>query len=79
MPVKIENLTNRPVLLRLRSGRSLHLAPRKTSEEISDVEVINNAKVSKLQAHRIISLHQPEQSGHTTGRPTSAQPNAQTD
>lgn len=57
MNVKIENLTNRPVLLRLNSGQSLHLSPRITSAEILDVEVRNNAKVKKLQNRHIIALH----------------------
>jgi hypothetical protein len=37
--VFIENLTNRPVLLRLNSGNTLHLAPCAHSREISDIEV----------------------------------------
>ena len=57
MAGRIENLTERPVLLRLNSGRTLHLAPRGTSEEVSDVEVKNNAKFEKLIERRII--HQP--------------------
>jgi hypothetical protein len=57
MPVTIENLTNRPVLLRFNSGQTLHLAPRKTSKEILDVEVKGNAKVEKLEGQHVITLH----------------------
>ncbi|MGH7775205.1 MAG: hypothetical protein ACREQA_23510 [Candidatus Binatia bacterium] len=57
MPYKIENLTMRPVLLPLTSGQTLRLAPRETSSELRDVEVINNLKVQKLQERRVIALH----------------------
>jgi hypothetical protein len=57
MSFKIENLTTRPVLLRLNSGQALHLAPRTISAEIFDVEVENNPKVQKLQDRRVIDLH----------------------
>jgi len=58
MTVKIENLTNSPVLLRLNSGQSLHLAPRITLTDILDVEVRNNAKVEKLKGRCVIALHE---------------------
>lgn len=61
MPVTIENLTNRPVLLRLNSGQTLHLAPRTTSGEIREVEVKGNAKVQKLEGWRVITLHKVEE------------------
>lgn len=57
MPVEIKNLTNRPVLLRLNSGNTMHLAPSKISTQILDVEVNNNSKVQKLKDRKIISLH----------------------
>ena len=68
MSIKVENLTNRPVLLRLNSGRTLHLAPRTTSEEVMDVEVQNNAKAQKLEGRRVIALHQVEEK-RSTGHP----------
>ena len=58
MPVEIENMTNRPVLLRLNSGTTLHLAPLSTSSEIMDDEVVNNAKVQKLLDRRVIDQHE---------------------
>ena len=59
MSVKIQNLTNRPVLLRLNSGRTLHLTPRATSRELRDVEVEGTAKVKieKLARKGVIALH----------------------
>ncbi len=59
MATKIENLSGRKVLIRLSSGQALHIAPRTTSEELSDVEV-NNPKVQKLQDRRVITLHRAE-------------------
>ncbi len=72
MSVTIENLTNRPVLLRLNSGMTLHLAPRATSSEIMDVEVNQNDKVEKLKGQHVIVLHPAgstaEKSESTTGK-----------
>ena len=56
---KIENLSGRKILIRLSSGQTLHIAPRATSEELSDVEV-QNPKVQKLQDRRVIALHRTE-------------------
>jgi len=66
MPVTIENLTNRPVLLRLNSGQTLHLAPRTTSGEIREVEVKGNAKAQKLLDRRVIALHKIEEKKRST-------------
>lgn len=62
MHVIIKNLTNRPVLLRLNSGQTLHLAPLKTSAEVMEVEVKDNPKVEKLEERHIISLQ--DEKGH---------------
>ncbi len=70
MSVKIENLTNRPVLLRLNSGRTLHLAPRATSSEIGGVEVNKNDKAQKLLARHVIALHEMEGSKEEKAEPT---------
>jgi len=58
MPVKIENLTMKPVLLRLNSGKTLHISPRTTSIEIMDVEVKDNTMVQKLQGQCVVALHE---------------------
>ena len=66
MLFKIENLTNnRPVLLRLNSGQTLHLDPRRTSGEVLAVEIQRNAKVEKLVARRVIALHKVEEKKKT--------------
>ncbi|MCP4428740.1 MAG: hypothetical protein GY803_30005 [Chloroflexi bacterium] len=74
MPVKIENITSRPVLLRLNSGQTLHLAPRKTSEEIREVEVSNNAKVQKLQERHVIALRKAPKPKKRAGRRAKSSP-----
>ena len=56
MPLKVKNLTPRPVIFRLNSGGTLHLPPSATSSDIQDVEVKNNAKVQKLVQRNVISL-----------------------
>lgn len=60
MPTKIENLTNRPVLLRCNSGETLHIAPRAISADVLDVEVKDNLAVQKLKDRHIIALHEAE-------------------
>jgi len=62
MPVIIKNLTNRPVLLRLNSGQTLHLTPLKTSAEVMEVEVKDNPKVEKLEERQVIKLQ--DEKGH---------------
>ncbi len=55
MSVKFENLTNRPVLLRLNSGSTLHIAPRQVSAECMDGDVQNNQMLQKLLGRRVLS------------------------
>lgn len=70
MPVKIENLTDRPVLLRLNSGQTLHLPPRETSSEIRDSEVNDNDKVKKLKEKlNVISMHQVKKNAASSKKP----------
>ena len=57
MPTEIENLTQKPIFLRLNSGRTLHLAPGLRSPQIGEFEWENNGKVKKLEALRAIALH----------------------
>ena len=61
MVVKIKNLTNRPVLLRLNSGQTLHLPPDFLSNEINESLINNNAKVKKLEDGHIILIQQVQQ------------------
>jgi hypothetical protein len=60
MPVTIENLANRPVLLCLNSGRTRRLAPREVLADIMDVEVNSNSRIQRLQEQRVITLRRTE-------------------
>lgn len=61
MSITIQNLqTNKPVVLHLNSGGTLHLAPLQSSPELNQVEVKNNAMVQKLQEQQIIAVHQAQ-------------------
>ncbi len=60
MSVKIENLAGRLVSMRLNSGNMLHLAPGIISQELTDAEVINNAKILQLENLHYIVLHKIE-------------------
>lgn len=55
MQIKIKNLTKRPVLLRLNSGKTLHIAPESTSSEIWEQDVRGNKKMEKLKNLNIVS------------------------
>lgn len=50
------NLSNRPVSIRLNTGRTRHIPPRSSLSGIRDVEVKHNAMVRKLLHRRIIAL-----------------------
>jgi hypothetical protein len=52
--VSLKNLSNRPVLLRLNSGETLHLAPRQISREITKGEILNNQMIQKLVERGVI-------------------------
>lgn len=67
MPVKIENLTMKPVLLRLNSGKTLHISPRATIE-IMDVEVEKNAMVEKLCDRRVIGSKKEKEASIPKGK-----------
>jgi hypothetical protein len=68
--VRIENLTNRPVILALNSQTTLHLSPHHTSKAINDVEIKNNPMVAKLESRHIIALHE------STSQPRSGEMSA---
>jgi hypothetical protein len=61
MPVKISNLLGSgPIFVPLNTGANLRLSPGQTSEELSDVEVVDNAKVEKLFARGVIDIQDVE-------------------
>jgi hypothetical protein len=55
MPVTIENLTKRPVLLRGNSGMTIYV-PSRATIETSDAEVVNNTFFLKLKERHVIQL-----------------------
>jgi hypothetical protein len=59
MPVRLENLTDRPVLLTLSTGDTLRLSPWETSESLEELEVQASPKVEKLVARGVITVHEP--------------------
>ena len=61
MPMKISNLlASGPIFVPLNTGANLRLSPGQTSEELSDVEVVDNAKVEKLLARGVIGIQDIE-------------------
>jgi hypothetical protein len=71
MSIQITNLSNRPIVLTLSSGNTLHLAPNATSPELQDVEVKNNDKIDKLRGQFVISIDESPlpQTGTQTDTP----------
>ena len=59
MTVKLENLTDRPVLLTLSSGEVLRLSPGETSDDLEDVEVRSSSKIEKLVTQGVITVQEP--------------------
>ena len=56
MAYKITNLSKQLTILRLNSGKSVHLAPGKHSDAIEDYEVNSNAMLQKLSDKGVIAL-----------------------
>lgn len=56
MSINIENKTDRRVLIRLNSGKTEHMAPGQTLENVMDVEVKGNRKLEKLEARRVVEV-----------------------
>lgn len=52
-----KNCTNRPVLLRLNSGSTMHIAPNQVSGECTEGDVRNNPIIQKLLDRRVLSVH----------------------
>jgi hypothetical protein len=58
MAVTIRNKMNRPVMIRLNSGRTCYLNAGDTSGEIIDVEIAHNKKLIRLQDRNIVELQE---------------------
>ena len=59
MTVKLENLTDRPILLTLSSGEFLRISPGETSDDLEDVAVQSSTKIEKLVAQGVVMMHEP--------------------
>ena len=59
--VKIENLSNRLIIIRGNSGRYIHLAPKEFSKPIDEIEIINNLKIKKLIDSGLISVERKKE------------------
>jgi hypothetical protein len=57
---KIQNLTDRQVILRLNSGKSLYIDPGSTSGQVLEIELKGNPMVRKLRDRRVIALYPVE-------------------
>jgi hypothetical protein len=58
MPFQITNTSNGPVLIRLRSGATLHLLSGEQSPELEDPDVRNNPRLEPLVSRGLVSLHE---------------------
>lgn len=59
MVAKIENLTDKPIWLRLNSGESLTIPPHALSGDLPEHQIDGNAKLEKLMERHTIARHPP--------------------
>lgn len=79
MGVRVINVSDHMVLVRLRSGGALHLASGEQSEELPEQELVGNPRVTPLCASGVITLEQTKSGSQK--KPTAAKssaPSAQT-
>ena len=78
MAVRIRSLTiSGPVLVPLSSGTTVRLSPGQVSDEMPDVEVVDNAKVDKLRRQRLIDIETTETDESEAAAESGAQPEEQ--
>jgi hypothetical protein len=58
MPFQITNTSNGPVLIRLRSGATLHLVSGEESPELEDPEVNDNPRLERLLVRHLITVRE---------------------
>jgi hypothetical protein len=64
MAVRIRSLvTSGPVLVPLSAGSTVRLSPGQVSDDMPDIEVVNNAKVDKLRGQGLIDVETVDESG----------------
>jgi hypothetical protein len=68
MTCTIHNLTRRIVSMRGNSGQSIHLPPG-ISIDVLDAEILNNAKVAKLEGIGAIAVHRERRVERTARTP----------
>lgn len=73
MPVTVRNLTRWPLLFNGSSGVTVRLSPGQTSDELPDVEIMNNPKIDRLRRDNAIEITQSQ-----TPTPPSAPAAAET-
>lgn len=56
MAVTVTNVSGMVLLIRLRSGRSLHLAPGEPTGELADAEVMDNPRVDTLVERGLVRI-----------------------
>jgi hypothetical protein len=72
MPKRVQNLTRNPVHVPLTTGSTLRLSPGQTSDELQDVELMNNPMVDKLKGRNVIAVEDVGQETSTSRKASSA-------
>lgn len=69
MPMRVQNKTNTSVLVRLRSGATVHLRAWETSAELEDVEVRDNPRIDVLAERGLVDLVDADDEDHEDDEP----------
>jgi hypothetical protein len=78
MAVRIRSLVSSgPLLVPLVRGGTLRLSPGRVSGELDDVEVLDNAKVEKLRAMRLIDVEPVEEEKPRRAAKRTAEPDTE--
>jgi hypothetical protein len=59
VPVTIKNLTRSPLFVPLNSGIHIRLSPGASTQDVNEVELKDNAKITKLLDRRSLAVIQP--------------------
>ena len=58
---RVTNRSSAPVLLRLRSGPTLHLAPGEHSASLHSAEVMRNPRIESLRERRLVDVDEVDE------------------
>ena len=72
MASTVRNNTRQLLILTLNSGQTLHLSPGASSGLLEDLELNDNAKITKLRDSGVLSVAQPEAASRAS-QPAEAQ------